>query len=105
MKCARVILALGVTLLVTACHTVAGAGGALGQAIQPSLIADGKQAGQSLVHRQTLGITRPVADAGYAAAPFASSRTQRNLLIAGAVVVAVIAAALLLGDDEGGGGY
>ncbi len=104
MKSARAILALGVTLLVTACQTVAAAGSALDvRASAPSAAAAAPV--QSLAHRETVGVTRPAASANYAAAPFASSsKTQRNLLIAGAVIVAVVAAVLLLGGDDDGGG-
>ena len=108
MKSARATLALSVTLLVTACQTVATAGRALD--VRPSAAVVSSAAPvQPLARRESIGVIRPAAGATYAAAPFASSsKTQRNLLIAGAVILAVVAAVLLLGDDDygsdGGGG-
>ena len=103
MKSARAILALGLTLVMTACQTVTAAGRALD--VQPSVPAASAPPVQSLARREAIGVTRPAASKSYVAAPFASSsKTQRNLLIAGAVIVAVVAAVLLLGGDDDGGG-
>ena len=105
MKRLRIVIALGSSLVVGACQTVASAGNGLTLVNQaPSTVAAPARATAPSNEAARAGIARPAArsDVDAPASNFARASSRNILLLVAVVAVVVIGVALLSGDGGEG---